>query len=209
MSISIGMGFVVGDDGNKIKTDALFQLIDLGADKAFNPIVEGNWTGGDDKVVNAAFSNTDGWTSTAAFDLANGAGAAGEFTRVFTLTLDTAVYSGQAIGIRWFPTVRAQDYPVTAPAAGLPFGQFTRQASPLYGGTAWIIPNPGNLVSFDPIVTQSYDSVNGLDPNSLGFSSSRVAVVPEPGAASLMLTGYSLAVGFCRSRRRHSMVEQV
>ena len=209
VSISIGMGIVVSNGNTKVGTDALFQLIDLGIDKVFNPVVEGNWTGGDDEVIDVTFSNLDGWTTTAAFDLANGVGTAGEFTRVFTLTLNTAVYSGQSIGIRWFPTVRAQDYSATVPAAGLTFGQFTRQSSPLYGGNAWIVPNEGDLVSFDPLVTQSYDAANGLDPNSLGFASSSIAAIPEPNTAGLVLTGYLLLFRFWRCRVRHSTVGNV
>lgn len=196
ITFSVGMGNVTDMNGTKIATDALFQLIDLGADGAFNPISEGSWVSGDDSLINVPFTNADGWAGTAAFDLVNGIGNPGEFSRQFTLTLGAAVFPGQKIGIRWFPTLKAADYAVSSVSAGLPYGEFTRQTSPLYGGTAWVIPAAGSLVTFDPMVTGSYDAVNGHDPNASGAASS--VVVPEPEAAMLLIVGL---VPLVQSRR--------
>ena len=174
VTFSIGMGDVLDNQGQKIATTGLFQLVCLGANGVFDPIPPGAWVGGDDTVVGEAFANSDGWISAAAFDLANGTGAPGQFTRQFTFKVGAGIKPGDKLGIRWFPTVTAANSATTAPVAGMPYGQFTRQSSPLYGGSVWVVPAAGGLVSFDPLLTISYDPANGKDPNSAGAASALI-----------------------------------
>ena len=184
ITFSIGMAYVLDQAAQKLLTNRLFQLVKLGANGVFDPITPGSWVGGDDTLLTQSFANTDGWTSAAAFDITNGTGSDGVFSRQFTFTLGADLNVGDKIGIRWFPTINASDFAITQTTAGLPFGEFTLQATPRYGGTDWVIPAAGSLVSFDPLLTRSYDSINGLDSNTAGQASQ--VVVPEPGAFSLM-----------------------
>lgn len=184
VTFSIGMANILNAQGQNISTSALFQLVNLGPDGVFNPIPSGSWVGGDDTLINQTFPSSEGsmgMLSATAFDLTDGTGTAGQFSRSFSFTLTTVVYTGEKIGIRWFPTVAAANYSSTTTTAGMPYGQFTRQASPLYGGTVWIVPSSSSFTSFDPMVTMSYDPTNGLDPNSAGSPS--FSVVPEPRSA--------------------------
>jgi hypothetical protein len=160
----MNLGNVLDEHGSNVATTSLFQLVSLGANGVFDPIPSGAWVGGDDKVVGEAFPNKDGFASAAAFDLANGTGKAGQFSRQFTFTLGSGLNPGDKLGIRWFPTVTAVNFATTTPSAGMPYGQFTRQSAPLYGGSVWVVPEAGSLVSFDPMVSISYDFLNGRDP---------------------------------------------
>lgn len=171
VTITMNMGNVLDEHGANIATTSLFQLVNLGANGVFDPISTGAWIGGDDTVIDAAFPNGDGWTSAAAFDLTNGTGIPGQLTRQFTFALGAGINPGDKIGIRWFPTVTAASYVTTTPSAGMPYGQFTRQSAPLYGGSVWVVPAAGSFVSFDPLVAVSYDLGTGKDPNSAGVAS--------------------------------------
>ena len=184
MTLSVGMGDVLDHLGQKIATDSLFQLVRLGGDGMFNPIPAGAWVGGDDALIAQSFPNSDGWTSASAFDLTNGVGTAGVFSRQFTFTLGSDMATGDKIGIRWFPTVKASDFALTPVTIGLPYGQFTRQSSPLCGGDTWVVPGSGSLVSFDPMITSSNDPIDGLDSNLAGAATN--VVVPEPGSVTLI-----------------------
>jgi hypothetical protein len=200
VTISIGGGYVLDDQGNRISTSSLFQLVDLGTNGVFDSIPAGSWTGGDDSVVAEAFPNSDGWSSAAAFDLTNGTGTAGQFSRQFTFTLDANIAPGEMLGLRWFPGVIAANYASTVTTAGLAYGQFTRQSNPLYGGTVWVVPSGGSLVTFDPLVTASYDPVNGKDSNSAGAASLKVVSVPEPAAGAIFTAGLFIITGLVRRR---------
>ena len=174
VTVSISMAEILDATGNKIPTASMFQLVNLGADGEFNPIPAGTWVGGDDAIVAVTFSNSDGWANGTAFDLTDGTGVAGEFDRCFTFVVGAGVAPGDKLGIRWFPTVTAANYATTTPPAGMPYGQFTRQSSPLYGGAVWVIPAPGNWVSFDPLVTASYDPEQGSDSGALSRASNAI-----------------------------------
>jgi hypothetical protein len=195
------MGNVLDHLGSNIATTSLFQLVSLGTNGVFDPISSGSWVGGDDTVVNLSFFNSDGWGTAAAFDLTDGAGAPGEFARQFAFTLGPGLATGDKLGIRWFPTVDAADFATTITTAGMSYGQFTRQSSPLYGGAAWEVPSAGSLVSFDPMVTTSYDPMNGLDLNSAGAASFQVLGVPEPATAGFLVSLLLLATGLAHRRR--------
>ena len=235
VTFSIDMGNVLNAQGQNIATGALFQLVGLGSDGVFNPFVAGSWVGGDDVLINQPFPNLDGWATAAAFDLTDGVGTPGEFTRQFTFTLNSNVFSGEKIGIRWFPTVMATDFGITTTIAGMPYGEFTRQSSssllaalntnasirgkarrastgtisafgspvtsPKYGGSSWVVPSAASLVSFDPMITPSYDSAIGQDPNSTGLASLQV---PEPGSATLAFMGAFLLGRRYRKRNAES-----
>lgn len=201
VTFSVGMGNVLDNFGSNIATTSLFQLVALGANAVFDPIPPGAWVGGDDRVISLPFSNSDGWTSAAAFDLTDGTGTPGQFSRQFTFTLGTSLSTADKLGIRWFPTVAATDSATTTITLGMPYGQFTRQSSVLYGGSAWVVPPAGNLVSFDPMVTTSYDSANGHDPNSAGAASFHVVGVPEPATSGLLASSL-LILATRRARRR-------
>ena len=178
-TITIGMGFILGADGNKAGAETLVQLVNLGANGVFDPIPTGAWVGGDDTVIGESFPNSDGWTLAAAFDLTNGTGTTpGLFSRQFTFALGAGIHSGDKIGIRWFPTLAASGFATLTPASGMPYGQFTRQASTLYGGSLWVVPAAGSFVSFDPMVTASFDPVNGKDPDAAGVASALTGLSP-------------------------------
>lgn len=198
VTFSIGMGDVLNNQGQKVATNSLFQLVKLGNDGQFNQIPAGAWVGGDDTLLSLPFPNSDGWTSSDAFDLTNGIGTAGVFSRQFTFTLGVGLATGDKIGIRWFPTVKATDFATTVTTAGMSYGQFTRQSSPLYGGSTWVVAAAGSLVSFDPMITVGDDPINGLDANSVGTASHAVVVVPE---TSGIVTGL-LCVGVAAWRRK-------
>jgi len=202
VTFSIDMANVLNEQGQNIATTALFQMVGLGTDGIFNPITPGSWVGGDDVVVNEPFSNADGWTTASAFDLTDGVGTPGEFTRQFTFTLNANLFSGEKIGVRWFPTIMAANFGLSSTVAGTLYGQFTRQSSPLYGGSLWVVPTGSSLVSFDPMITPSYDAGIGQDSNATGLASSQV--VPEPGSAALIVGGL-ICSGLCyRSRSKRA-----
>ncbi len=178
VTITVNLGDVLDAYGTKAATTCLFQLVCLGPNGVFDPIPAGAWVGGDDTVLAEAFPNADGWTSAAAFDLADGAGTPGTFTRQFTFEVGSGLQPGDKLGIRWFPTVSAGSYATTTPAAGMAYGEFTRQSAPLHGGANWVVPLAGAFVSFDPMVSVSFDSVHGKDPITAGAASLLVGLSP-------------------------------
>lgn len=185
VTFTIGLADVCDESGQKVSTNALFSLIDLGPNGVFDVIPAGQWVGGDDTLIAEAFSNSDGWVDAAAFDLTDGAGQAGVFSRQFTFTLAGDIATGDKVGIRWFPTIWANDFSATNTFGGLTYGQFSRQADTLYGGSTWVVPTGNSFVSFDPLVTTSYDSEFGLDANVLGWASYQV--IPEPATIAFFM----------------------
>lgn len=204
ISFTILAGEVSGTTpGEAIDPDTMLQLIDLGPDGIFNPIPEGSWVGGDDTIVTAPFAtgeqNVDGWLSAGSFDLSDGVGASGEINRIFQFMLGEDVNVGDRIGIRWFPTIAANNnYISLAPTGGVPYGQFTRQASPRHGGSLWRIPAAGAFVGFDAFLTSDYTPSN---PDAPELGSALFAVIPEPSTAVLAVTALAALVS-ARLRRR-------
>lgn len=204
VSFTILAGKISGPNpGTAINANAMLQLVDLGSDGVFNPISEGGWVGGDDTVITAPFApngqNSDGWLSAGSFDLSDGAGVAGEINRIFSFLLGEDIQTGDKVGIRWFPTLTANnDYASSTPILGTPYGQFTRQAAPRHGGSLWQIPTGGALVSFDRYLTSDYTATN---PDALELGSATFAVIPEPATVALTLLGLGLA---CSTRRRRA-----
>jgi hypothetical protein len=192
--------------GTLFPTNALVQLVNLGADGAFNPIALGDggsqWVSGDDTLLSFNIGSSEGHT-TDRFDVAEGAGQTGFLLRTFDFS---AVPTGTRLGIRWFPAIAATAFDATGSALladQTRYGQFTRQGAPLNAeGDPTVIPwiVPANVVGvtqafrFDPLVTATQ---GGADPNSAGVAGQ--TVIPEPSSALLLAFG---ALGMLARRRR-------
>lgn len=190
----------------------LFQFIDLGPNGIFDPISLGDgntsqlgqWVSGDDKLITAIYQgNTEGYTSLAAFDLgttSNPHFGPGQLDRQFKFDGITELPTGTKFGIRWFPTLTATTYylPGSITLQGNePYGQFTRQSSPVNGGSLWVVPNDPTL-SFgpDPLGTSDFF---GADPDTAGKASLTVIPAPEPATLGLAFLG---GIGLLALRRR-------
>lgn len=206
--------------GNPIPDNALIQLVNLGADGVFNPIVFnpigggidgdvttlGQWVSGDDTLVNSAFGNADAATfpTAAAFDLRDGSdsGANGILIRDFIGL--TGVTSGDKFGIRWWPSIVATNFNSTTLTNGIRYGEFTRQGTALYGGTLWVMPADGANELIDSFATVS--GPGGSDADTLGLASGTtfgplgwVGPWPEPAASVFTMIG---AIILSNRRRR-------
>jgi len=198
--------------GTPLVAGTLVQLVNLGADGVFNQITlaDGNvsalgqWVSGDDTLINVAYLNPGGaagdFASAAAFDLANGNDSiAGRISHQFEFDFNT-IPTGAKLGIRWFPGLQATNYYLPGSitlAAGQPYGEFTRQSTPLNGGDLWVFPGDLGNVTFDGLKTPD---IGGLD-SANSAKASNVVLAPEPGTAALALLG---AAGFFGLRRRRS-----
>jgi hypothetical protein len=186
----------------------LIQLVNLGADGLFNQIniADGSTTGlsqwvtGDDSLIGAAYlisGNPGDFPSAAAFDLANGTDAtAGRMSRTFEFA-SGAILAGTKLGIRWFPGLQAANFNGITLAAGQKYGEFSRQASPLYGLDLWVAPADGATVTFDNLKT--VNQAGGADPMSAGAPLQ--TVIPEPASIAMSLMG---AAGLAMLRRRRA-----
>lgn len=203
-------GTLQNQSGAAIANGSLIQLVNLGLDGVFNPIVGtalgdgdvsqlGQWVSGDDSLVNVAFGNGDAGTfpTAAAFDLRDGSdtGANGVLIRDF---IGLSVTSGDKFGIRWWPSITATNFSSTTLVDGLRYGQFTRQSGAQYGGILWVMPADGANELIDSFATVS--GPGGVDPDSAGLANGTTAgFVPEPASALLSILGIS---SICAMRRR-------
>jgi hypothetical protein len=202
IAINIGGGEFRNSSSQALAPGSLLQLVNLGPDGTFNPIdvTDGGsqWVSGDDTLLSAVFTTGGGaqgdFPSTDAFDLFKGSDTAGTLDRVFEFG-SNILPLGAKLGLRWFPNLAASSFSSIILQPGQAYGQFTRQANPLHGGTVWVVPSDGANLTFDSLLTQSF---GGLDPNSAGSASLVVIPEPLPGALSLI----SLA-GLAQYRRRN------
>ena len=215
ITMNLGAGvFFKANGTTPVDEGTLFQLIDLGPNGVFDPIdlrdgnisQLGQWVSGDDKLITATYQSTPDYASLAAFDLGSGNSphfGAGQMDRQIKFDGLTELLTGTHFGIRWFPTLTADDYyhlgSITL-LGGEPYGQFTRQSNPLNNGSLWIVPNdPTFSFGPDPLGTPGF---GGADPDSAGKAGLTViSNVPEPATAGLALLGGFAVLGL--RRRRH------
>jgi hypothetical protein len=198
----------VADGSGPVGAGTLLQLVNLGADGVFNPIniadgdasQFGQWVSGDDSLVNLSFM-VDGaagdFASAAAFDLRHSSATestTGRLSRVFDFA--SGSITGLKLGIRWFPGLQATNFASTTLALGQAYGQFTRQAAPVNGGSTWTVPFVDGTITFDSLVTTE---ASGPDLPVAGDAN--LSVVPEPAAIGMSLLG---AAGLAMLRRRRA-----
>lgn len=203
--------------GVALPTGTLIQLVNLGANGVFDPILLNDdvtglnrWVSGDDTVLNLVYQNgfTDPPTagdspSTAAFDLNASTGTTGQLFRRFVFG-DNLVPEGTKIGIRWFPDLAAADFSTTTLQDGQWYGQFTRQTGLLYEGShntspwAWPSEDPSPNITLDLLRTVD-NAPTGLDPVTAGYAQFQV-IIPEPATIGLSLMGAIGLLGFRRRR---------
>jgi len=206
--ISFAARTVTDQSGNPLPAGTLVQLVNLGADGVFNQIsiADGNtsqlgqWVSGDDTLVTASFLNSGSaagdFPSAAAFDLVNGPDLTlGRISRQMEFALGD-IPTGAKLGIRWFPGLQATDFNSITLAYNQPYGEFTRQSNPLYGGTTWVFPSDSANVTFDNLKTP--DQVGGLDPAAAGMAN-QLNVIPEPTVGAL--AGFGVLSLLARRRR--------
>ncbi len=205
ISLNISSGFLYGSGGitmaDRLPVSTLCVLVADVDGNGFDPVPAGAWVGGGDVLVTVSDMEYDvSAGGTKAFDLTAGSsGTAGFFSR--TLNVGLGQFGGRvepvAVALRWFPAVLAGvDMSVVTPAQGMAYGEFSRGV-PIYPGTdAWVIPMTGGAIfDLDPLATSGFGGIDG-DVSAMAT----LAVIPEPGVASLAAMG--LLAGWRRRSRR-------
>jgi hypothetical protein len=203
LALSLTGGNFLDRNGVPVVEGTLFQLVNLGPDGVFssidfNPGATGlaAWASGDDSIIDATLVGGD-FPTTAAFDLMHGQDVApGYMDRV--LTLDAGIPAvGTKFGIRWFPGLRAVDFPNLTLQWGQTYGQFTRQTEP-NGYDAWVIKGLSGNYTLEPLFTTG---LGGDDPESPGSQARAFSIwIPEPASIALVLAGAG-ALAVLRRRR--------
>jgi len=169
------------ENGERVNDDnVLVQLINLGPDGLFDPVFAGEWTSGDDFVVDLQYdvgANVfSEYPSSGGLDLAEGAGEAGRFLRRFLLEEGSPVaVPGAPVGIRWYPGLSPNTFFAgTKPADDQAYGEVTIQNTAIVSGnfTTWTLPSPGGFgltAFFHPAFTPDAEEVDHFEPLA-GFS---------------------------------------
>jgi hypothetical protein len=185
VTINLGSGFLYGADGSTLFPDnGLLQLVASSTDTTFNSVTAGSFTSGDD-VVLASFAFDHSTTSTPGFSIAS-----------LDLAYTAPVGQGDAIALRWFPTLTLAS---PAPLAGTIYGQFRTDAILSGSDIAWVLPSDG------AIVTLNFGTIalGGESPDNLAVANLVVTAVPEPATYAAILGFVTLGlVGYRRFRRR-------
>jgi hypothetical protein len=194
ISLNISSGFLYGSGGitvaDRLPVSTLCVLVADLDGNGFDPVPAGAWVGGGDVLVAITDLEYDASAGgTRAFDLTSGSsGTAGFFSR--TLNVDLGQFGGRvepvAVALRWFPAILAGvDLNVVTPVQGMAYGEFSR-AVPVYPNTdGWLVPMTGGAIfDLDPLATSG---LGGIDGDVAAMAT--MAVIPEPGLASLAAMG--------------------
>ncbi len=185
--------------------NGLLQIVNLGPNRVFDPVVEGSWVGGDDVVINLPFGSIE-FSTSGGFDLLEGgvAGDPGYLERIFSFPdNDASLQSGDFLGLRWWPTFAAGDFADgLVPSLGTVYGQARVDAADVAGLDApWVVPVASeSLTIFQPLLSESFNLENGTDfpvtPGYTGMPLFSVVAVPEPAGAAVIVGLGLLMAGF-------------
>ncbi len=202
VSISIDAGLLEQANGTSVvQTGALLQLI-ASPSATFTAPSAGSYVGGDNFVVSTFSMNTGGGTG----ETTNNTG---------TLTLTTTLFAGEALLLRFYPSLLTATAPASGPGAGTNYGQirsdtieFSTTDDP--NETKWVVPAAGTtnasldyITKKDPSGGTFPDGMNGTSDGVTITTFATLTVVPEPSTYMSGLLGCLTVVGvWTRSRCR-------
>lgn len=171
----------------------LFQLVNLGANGVFDPVVPGSFVSGDDLLIDL----NEGPTFGSAFSIGGFSkfpGLEGYLQRTFAIEETVGIAeAGDVVGLRWFPEYTLADYAAGAlPLGGEVYGEVSvtevRSFPSEPDRTAWVLPSTSvTSVSFDPAVSPDGSSLNSDWVATPGFSG-----LPDLEVAAFLWSGWTL-----------------
>jgi len=181
--INLTSAQLYGANGTTPMADGmLIQLLASTTDAAFAAPTATSFVGGSvDDVVQASY----------AMSSATASGFPGGHIQAITLTFAGNFNAGDALLLRWWPTLAAN---ASIPGVNTPYGEFRSDQVENGSQVSWFAPSDGANVQLKFLDA----AAGGTRPDSAGRAS-LVTAVPEPTGMGLILVG---GLGFAARRRR-------
>jgi hypothetical protein len=173
VTIDLSAGQLLTAAGAPLPDGSLIQLLAVTTGTTFAAPSDTSFTGGSaDDLVLASFALNSATT-----------GTPGDFDNAIQLTLSGGLSVGDALLLRWFPTLTTAS---ATPGSGTSYGQFRTDAVVDGSNIAWVTPGDGSTDSLN--FTTS--SQGGSQPNSAGEATQTTpGSTPVPSAPQITSPG--------------------
>jgi hypothetical protein len=123
-----------------------------------------------------------------------------ETDNTFNISLTGSFAAGDALMLRWFPSLSLNEEQGGAtPALGMDYGQF--QGSDADGGLGWVLPDNGASDTGTNGLFFLTESSGGAHSDSEGIASLTIQTVPEPTIPGLFFVAITFLGFFLRGRK--------
>lgn len=183
--IDFSLGILATQDGTPVSDGSLVQIIAAPTTSTFADPTATDFLGGSSSeylVYSGAFDSTT-------------VGVPGAETLSLNIDLATYPISGDALLVRWYPSLITSS---SAPGSLTHYGQFGYPNNPssLDLTNTWVAPSAGGSASF----SFQTSSAGGSYSDSIGYASN-VTPVPEPSSSAIVIALCALAVTIHHRRR--------